>query len=534
MKGSLQCFVFSVLCLATIALSSNTLQAQCLSGNCQNGIGSFRFTNGDEYAGEWMGGKPHGNGTYKFNTKERYEGNFNQGKFEGQGTMYYPNNSYYQGSWIANKKHGNGIWVTADQKKVRGTWNLGQMVASTTEVITAPSYSTQSGTSQSIVTNSSTDGGPTTPAYTSPIIRVNTLDPAQPNKARSKTDIAGLRQCNKTFCTNGTGYFDYPDGSRWIGEFKEGYPSGKGTCFYSNGDRYEGQWSNNAPNGEGIMHFHTGRVHGAVWLAGSPIRELDSDEIMPSDPVRLEPSSNVKIWAIVIGVGKYSAMPTLKFTDDDAYRFYSFLKSPEGGALPESQIELLVDETATRENILRAMRNKFLKADENDVVVLYFSGHGLDGCFLPVDYDGYKNKLRHEEVKRVLAQSKAKHKLCIADACYSGSMQFRDGLAAKGPASVTLQRFYQAFEDSDGGVALLMSSQQEELSLEDHGLRQGIFTYYLLQGLKGKADNNGDKLVTIAELYRYVYKNVREYTDGMQTPIITGSYDDAMPVSIQR
>jgi uncharacterized caspase-like protein len=282
------------------------------------------------------------------------------------------------------------------------------------------------------------------------------------------------------------------------------------------------------------MHFHTGRVHGAVWLAGSPIRELDSDEIMPSDPVRLEASSNVKIWAIVIGVGKYTAMPTLKFTDDDAYRFYSFLKSPEGGALPENQIELLVDESATRENILRAMRNKFLKADENDVVVLYFSGHGLDGCFLPVDFDGYKNKLRHEEVKKVLGQSKAKHKLCIADACYSGSMQFHDGLAAKGPASVTLQRFYQAFEDSDGGVALLMSSQQEELSLEDHGLRQGIFTYYLLQGLKGKADNNGDKLVTIAELYRYVYKNVREYTDGMQTPIMTGSYDDAMPVSIQR
>lgn len=41
MKGSLQCFVFSVLWLATISLTSTTLQAQCLSGNCQNGIGPF-------------------------------------------------------------------------------------------------------------------------------------------------------------------------------------------------------------------------------------------------------------------------------------------------------------------------------------------------------------------------------------------------------------------------------------------------------------------------------------------------------------
>jgi uncharacterized caspase-like protein len=202
--------------------------------------------------------------------------------------------------------------------------------------------------------------------------------------------------------------------------------------------------------------------------------------------------------------------------------------------LPENQIEILVDESATRENILKSMRTIFLKADENDVIILYFSGHGLEGCFLPVDFDGYNNKLRHDEVLKLFKESKAKHKLCIADACHSGSMQFGQGLAAKGPASVSLKRFYQAFEDTDGGVALMMSSKSEELSLEDHGLRQGVFTYYVLQGLKGKADNNADKLVTISELYNYVYKNVREYTAGMQSPVITGNYDTAMPVSIPK
>jgi uncharacterized caspase-like protein len=151
-----------------------------------------------------------------------------------------------------------------------------------------------------------------------------------------------------------------------------------------------------------------------------------------------------------------------------------------------------------------------------------------------VDFDGYNNKLRHDEVLKLFKESKAKHKLCIADACHSGSMQFGQGLAAKGPASVSLKRFYQAFEDTDGGVALMMSSKSEELSLEDHGLRQGVFTYYVLQGLKGKADNNADKLVTISELYNYVYKNVREYTAGMQSPVITGNYDTAMPVSIPK
>ena len=99
---------------------------------------------------------------------------------------------------------------------------------------------------------------------------------------------------------------------------------------------------------------------------------------------------------------------------------------------------------------------------------------------------------------------------------------------------VTLQRYYKAFEETDGGIALLMSSKAEELSLEDHGLRQGVFTYYILQGLKGKADVNSDFLVTVKELYSFVYSKVREYTDNVQTPIITGDYDQDMPVAVRQ
>ncbi len=79
-----------------------------------------------------------------------------------------------------------------------------------------------------------------------------------------------------------------------------------------------------------------------------------------------------------------------------------------------------------------------------------------------------------------------------------------------------------------------MSSKAEELSLEDHGLRQGVFTYYLLRGLKGQADTNGDYLVTIKELYTYVYVKVRDYTSGVQTPVLTGAYDNNMPVAVRR
>ena len=56
----------------------------------------------------------------------------------------------------------------------------------------------------------------------------------------------------------------------------------------------------------------------------------------------------------------------------------------------------------------------------------------------------------------------------------------------------------------------------------------------MLRGLKGAADGNGDYLITIKELYSYVYSKVREYTANVQTPVLTGSYDEAMPVGFRR
>ncbi|HND88992.1 MAG TPA: caspase family protein, partial [Saprospiraceae bacterium] len=453
MKGLNQSFRYLVAALLLIAASQSST-AQCISGNCQNGTGTYRYStkvsytgrfvdgqrqgkgkitmqngdvyegmflrnrmagegtmtyaNGDRYAGQWSNDQRHGKGKYYFKSRERYEGDFVFGEFEGQGTMYYPDGSYYTGSWKQSRKNGAGRFYATNGNVVTGTWAQGKQINVS---------STSSGTASS--PNKQQPGNkPNTPA-------------SKPDK--TKPDVAGLRNCGTSLCNSGRGYYDYPDGSRWVGEFKNGYPAGRGICYYAGGDRYEGEWANNAPYGEGIMYFASGRVHGAVWVNGSPVRDMDSNEEVPSDPIRSEASQSVKIWAVVVGVSRYTAMPSLKFTDDDAYRFYTFLRSVEGGQVPENQISILVDEDATRENILKKMREQFLKADQNDVVLLYFSGHGLDGCFLPMDFDGYNNKLRHEEIKKIFQQSKAKHKLCIADACHSGSLNYGNGnLAAKG------------------------------------------------------------------------------------------------------
>jgi len=454
-----------------------------------NGSGTMVFAKGDKYIGRWVNDLQHGKGEYQYADGDRYEGDFSKGKLHGTGTMFYHDGSKYTGNWEANKKNGSGTFYKTDGSAIAGNWSYGEF----------------QGKDQIA---------------------------SQTNYFESQESVAqsdDFKDCNNQFCDDEEGLFSYGDGSQWIGSFMDGIPEGNGTCYYSNGDKYVGGWKKHAPHGEGIMYYSSGRALGAVWDYGKPIGELNaSDELLAQEHVSVDRDEEIKIWAVVVGVARYAHMPVLKYTDDDAYHIYAFLKSPEGGALPDDQIRVLIDEDATRTNIMSAMRQTFLKADENDVVLLYFSGHGLQGSFLPVDFDGYNNKLKHDEVQQLFSETKAKHKICFADACHSGTLT-----AMKAPGNI-LTNYYNAFEGSQGGTALLLSSKGDEFSLEDQGLRQGIYSHFLIRGLKGEADTDQNKIVTIQELFNYVSRKVTKYTANAQTPTITGNYDRNMPVAAVR
>jgi hypothetical protein len=494
-----------------LAFKNGNLYEGSFIQNRMNGYGIMTYANGDKYQGNWLTDQPNGKGVYYFKSKEVFDGDFVAGKFHGQGKMTYIDGSHYTGGWKDNRKDGFGYFVTNTNKKMEGTWSNGEMV---------------------MEGKPSSGAKPSSPATQNSDIASAASTTTNTGTQVGAPDISKMRNCGTKYCASGQGYYDFPDGSRYIGEFNNGMPYGEGKCFYANGDRYEGGWNSNAPNGEGIMYFTSGRVYGAVWVNGTPVSELNPNQPFPDiGPVSTVVTSNVRIWAVVVGVADYNHMPKLKYTDNDAYEYYSFLRSVEGGGLSENQVKVLTDEEATRNNILIALQTQFKKADANDMVIMYFSGHGLEGCFLPYDYDGMNNKLMHKEILSIFQQSKAKYKLCLGDACHSGTLT---SLAAKSPATVTLDRYYAAFDDSAGGTALLMSSKGEEVSLEDSGLRRGVFSHYLIKGLKGEADTDANKIVTIGELHKFVYEKVRSYTQKQQTPVITGDYDLEMPVGVIR
>ncbi len=547
------------------------LHAQCISGDCQNGQGTYVYPSGAKYIGEFRDGEIHGTGVCYYTDGSKYSGQWVHRFPEGKGTKTFPDGSKIFGNWVKGQpvdekgkvveelvakgnlnaddgtniqagcisgdcKDGNGIFAYADGSKYEGKFENGELNGWGTWFFTngdkyignfKDNYSHGNGTLYYA------DGSKMTGEW------------AEGEYIGDKEMTAKQGEgCVSGDCKNGKGTYIYEGAeAKYVGEFKNNLADGKGICYYANGERYEGQWSNGSFNGIGTLYLNDGTKVYGIWESGTYMGRPTEEPIVEQKPVEekkqiiediaeevsVKEALDMKVWAVVIGVASYSHMPVLRYTDDDAYRMFAFLKSPEGGALSDEHIRILIDEEATKENIINTMKDVFSKAGPSDLVMLYFSGHGLKGSFLPIDFDGYNNKIYHDEINEILETSPAKYKLCIADACHSGSL-----FAMKGNVENALNNYYRSLAQAQPGTALIMSSKSDETSLESSGLRQGVFSHFLIRGLKGEADTNGNRIVSVQELFDFINEKVRDYTGMRQSPVIKGDYDAKMTVGVIR
>lgn len=88
--------------------------ANCLSGTCDTGRGTYRYPDGSEYSGDFRNAKMHGQGTYVYAGRgEKYVGEWRNGIISGQGTYYYRSGNRYDGEWRSGRKHGQGTYLYA-------------------------------------------------------------------------------------------------------------------------------------------------------------------------------------------------------------------------------------------------------------------------------------------------------------------------------------------------------------------------------------------------------------------------------------
>jgi hypothetical protein len=447
------------------------IQTGCISGDCNAGIGVMMYADGSRYDGMFQGGKANGEGVFSYANRTRYVGRLQHGLPHGTGILYREGVAVLSGRWE------NGEFLGAEYA----------------------------------------------------------LSPAQTG-------------CLAGDCMQGQGRYVFPSGEVFVGSFKDGLPHGFGRISYPNGDRFEGELSRGELHGNGILTFSSGVVASGFWQNGtwmgaqqSYATNYEADAMNSPNAPNPVPSISIsrvsqeeeaaaqlpRIWALVVGVAAYNYMPQLNYTDDDAYRYYGFLQSPGGGAVSDDRIRVLIDEAATRDRIIEAMNDIAVRAGPEDMVVMYFSGHGQKGAFLPFDFDNFGNKLFHEEITAALKSAKARYKMCIVDACHSGSFS---GMGN----GFLYENYYERLSSNPGGMALILSSKSEELSVEAKGLRQGVFSHFLIRGLKGEADNNGDGKINLQELFSFVDSNVRAYTGQQQSPVMLGDFDPKMVVALKK
>jgi len=258
-------------------------------------------------------------------------------------------------------------------------------------------------------------------------------------------------------------------------------------------------------------------------------------------------------WAVVIGVGEYEnkAIPRLRYAARDAQAMYDFLTTQ--GGYPKQNVILLTDATPdkpTLQNIRRALGD-FLsrRPGRDDMVLIYYAGHGapevdaagnesdgLSKYLIPRNADPdslYSTALPMDEIQRIFARIPSERVVMLLDTCYSGTAGGRTFARQQTRAGGISDQFLERLTRSRGRV-VITASGPNEVALESPTLGHGIFTYYLLEGLRGKADRNGDGIVTVSELYEYVEDQVdraARLAGGRQRPLMKGEIEGTLPLS---
>jgi tetratricopeptide (TPR) repeat protein len=252
-------------------------------------------------------------------------------------------------------------------------------------------------------------------------------------------------------------------------------------------------------------------------------------------------------YALLIGVSNQPNFPAdklLHYADRDATQFSNFLQSPEGGAFPARNIKLLVNQRATREDIEEAIEWLRLRTHRNDTVYVYFSGHGLEDDAGIVYLMTWGSKYISPSVGAIRAnyflndlteKLNVQHLLVFFDACHAAAAATKNGSTMKGGETVNVQLKQQwetLLKNREASNMAFFSAGSNQTAMEDAQKQSGLFTWYLLAGLRGAADANKDKVVTAGEVHRYLVDEVSEFSKQQQTPMVSQQFNATYPLAV--
>ncbi|GAA4440978.1 hypothetical protein GCM10023091_25420 [Ravibacter arvi] len=266
--------------------------------------------------------------------------------------------------------------------------------------------------------------------------------------------------------------------------------------------------------------------------------EVASEKSSVDLPPRIVPKSGVvpdkkdafpqpRLWALTVGVSDCADPAlSLNFAARDAEDIYQALDAG-GRILFENRVNLYRLTTnqkadslrPTAANIRRVLQHISKHAGRDDVMMLYFAGHGQSSensgpfYFLSSDAKGFAGRygpdeaITDEDILRTFVNSRCGKQLLILDACYSG--QVIDRMVARGQRSNSIRAFERMFDQS--AAFILASSSSSQKSWESSEFGQGLLTHFLLEGMRGPSLDDG--ILTALKWMDYAKEGVEKYME---------------------
>ena len=242
-------------------------------------------------------------------------------------------------------------------------------------------------------------------------------------------------------------------------------------------------------------------------------------------------------YAILIGVDDYNELEDLRFCGADQVAFRDELLK---AGFPDDQIFLLHTKatnskyTPFKANIEKQLDLILNLVERDDLLVFGFSGHGahLDGksYLLPAEanVENLDSLISRDLVYQKLQDCRASLKVAFIDACRDDPRPAgrRSARTASDPRALA-----QSLERVPEGLLLFTSCAPGELSMEEKRFGHGVFMHFILEGMQGPADTDGNRNVSFKELFKYAGQKTKIYVarefNSYQTPRKNSAEEDA-------
>ena len=291
---------------------------------------------------------------------------------------------------------------------------------------------------------------------------------------------------------------------------------------------------------------------------------LEKMSTITSPSLEVDRGDSVDYWAVIVGIEDYESINDLSYTVDDAEDMQTVLLSYDNWDM--ENIQFLTNDKASWLGVQNAIDEMATSSDSNDVCLFFFSGHGsripdedgdegksdhYDEVICPYDTTGYlENVISDDELGGWLSTCPG-NVVVILDTCMSGGFVkgvegtiktvpnprvSKDAIAKKHFGEGLIERLKQRPISRDlnqAGYVVLMACKESKSAYESPILGNGVFTYYIEEGLWGPANANSDNKVTAEEDFYYADPLVLKHKPMNQDPQLwDGYYEGDLPLVI--